>query len=225
MKTTTNNNSRQPKSKIIATLIGKTLVASLICLLPGTSFSQTTTSQTATATNNKVVTGVSISSQVSANGYGGSTLPALYVKNGRRSLFAGPVIQNRNFKMSGVQLNYTYSLTGLATGSKNPYEPELFAFVSGAYNYKALMGQHTLREEQLANPSCMDNHITSYSFRSAELFAGVGLRLKVLKRFQWTNSVGLGGYASFNFPTAMNLYYNASNIGLVLRTGILFDIN
>lgn len=217
MKTKTNNNSRQPKSNIIATLIGKTLVvASFMCLLPGTGTSQTETK--------KVITGISISSQVSANGYGGATLPAVYVKYGRRSLFAGPVIQNRNFNMSGAQLYYTYSLTGTQAGSKNPYEPELFAYVSGAYNYKALMGNHTLREEQLTNPSSVDNHICERTFKSAELFAGFGLRLKV-GRFQWTNAMGLGGYTSFNFPTAMNLYYNASNIGLSLRTGILFDIN
>jgi hypothetical protein len=219
MKATTNtNNNRQPKSKIIATLIGKTLlVASFICLLPGAGSSQTDTT--------KAVIGINLSSQVSANGYGGSTLPSLYVRYGRRSLFAGPVIQNRNFSVSGVQLHYTYSLTGVAAGSKNPYEPELFAFISGAYNYKALMGNRTVREEQMANPSSIDNKICERTFKSAELFAGVGLRIKVLKRFQWTNAVGLGGYTSFNFPTAMNLYYNASNVGLVLRTGILFDIH
>lgn len=86
------------------------------------------------------------------------------------------------------------------------------------------MGSHTLREEELANPSSVDNGICEHTFRSAELYAGFGLRIK-LGRFQWTNAMGLGGYTSFDFPKAMNLYYNASNIGLSLRTGILFNIN
>jgi len=208
---------KKEKSRIIVTLVGRYLLV-LTFLVANTSFAQTAFA------SNKVKAGAALFSQLSANGYGGQTLPLFYISKGRRSYFMGPVIQNRSFNLSGIHFNYTYSLTGPQIAGHDACEPELFVFLSGAYNFNALLGRAVLREEELTNPLAEELNVSAMRFRSTEIFAGFGLKVKLFKRFKFTNAIGLGGYYSFGFPDKSSLFYNGSNIGLVLKSGISFDI-
>jgi len=148
-----------------------------------------------------------------------------YLQQGRTACFAGPVIQNRGSHISGIQVNYNYALTGPEISGDSAYTPELYIFLSAAYNFTAFMGKRTLWEESMSNPEINKDEVSECRFKSAEAFAGFGLRIKFLKRFKWDSSIGIGGYRSFNFPVNYTLYYNKQNMGLLLRTGLLFSFN
>jgi len=218
MKTATKTTQfKKEKTRIIVTLVGRSLILAIF-LFMNTAFAQTESKK------NKVKAGAVLFSQVSANGYGGQTLPMFFMSKGRRSYFLGPTIQNRLFNLSGLQFNYTYALTGPKIAGHDACEPELFVFICGAYNFKAYLGKAVLREELLTNPLAEERHVAAMRFRSTEAFAGFGLSFRLFKKFRFTNAIGLGGYHSFGFPDKSSLYYNSSNIGLVLRSGISFDI-
>ncbi|MGZ3919744.1 MAG: hypothetical protein ACXVNR_01655 [Bacteroidia bacterium] len=166
--------------------------------------------------------GVMTSMIVSAEGYGSRCSPALYYKNKRRTLSAGPVIQNSKSSVTGVQLNYFYTIAGKDAIGNECYNEnlELFGFISASYYYNAALGKRALREEKLANTD-YEGDPCQLRFKSLSLYAGVGLKLTIFKNFKWINSMGLGGYKSFQFPP--HLYYNECNLGLTIRTGISYD--
>jgi hypothetical protein len=166
--------------------------------------------------------GISLSSQVTADGYGTQFLPMLHYRKGRATLFVGPAIQKQKLAVTGVESNFTYSVSGKHGPTMD--ELELFFFVTAAYHRNALLGKCTLRQEELADPTFQENHLQDLRFSSAEAYTGVGLRVPFGKKFNWTSSIGIGGYYSQNFPGVPGLYYNAQNIGLLLRTGIMMDL-
>ena len=86
------------------------------------------------------------------------------------------------------------------------------------------MGNATERSEQMANPLFIENGIAQNRFNSVEAFAGFGMNIRFLKKFKWTNSIGVGGCTSFNFPTHL-YYYKGQTMGVALRTGITMNIN
>ncbi len=217
MKTTTHNTSKNSKKGlIIITLVGKCLLLFIFLSSFHSSFGQTAAT--------KIKGGVSYLSQVSANGYGGATALMLYVRNGQRALFAGPVINNRKRTVSGIQFNYTYSLTGPEITGHADCEIELFTFIDAAYHFNGYLGKRTLWEETGTNASSKENNIAGHRFKCVELFAGAGIRVPFLKRFKWNCAMGLGAYQSFDFPDKLQLYYESRNLGLIIRTGISMDI-
>ncbi len=202
------------KTRIIVTLIGMFFI---LCLLSVTANAQLIEQ------NKKTAFGLSLESQVTANGYGATTLPGLYLKQGRRAYTLSATVQNRKLNMSGFQFSYAYSVTGLeATGNCN--ELELYFFTSAAYHYNAIMGRHTLKEEVLTNRTANENSVGDLRFKSAELYAGVGIKVNLAKNLKWISSIGVGGYTSFDFPDHQKLFYDAKNAGLLLRTGIKYEI-
>jgi len=218
MKTTTKiEQQMNTKGGIIVTLIGRAWVFAIIL----SYFMNPVLAQNHTS---KLTLGAGLFSQVSANGYGGQSLTMIHLKKGRYSFIGGPVIQNRQKRVSGVQFNYTYALTGPETGEHNECEPELFAFISTAYNYNALLGKRAMWEEKMSDPAVKETNISDYKFKSAEVYAGFGLKIVFFKKLKWISAVGVGGYKTFNFPDKCNLHYENHNIGLLLRTGISLDI-
>jgi hypothetical protein len=163
--------------------------------------------------------GLSASSMSNADGYGVQYLPAVYYKKNRSSYFIAPIIQKQKINVSGVQLNYEY--TFLAEGEADAKRLELFCFATGLYQNKALLGKQALSNESMANPEYIGNP-SQLHFKSVEAYAGFGLRIKLFKNVKWVNSIGGGGYGSFNFPG--NLYYANHNLGLFLKTGISIDL-
>ncbi len=198
---------------IIATLIGRKSLALMLLVL-----TLNVNSQEDRRSNRSF--GVSLYGQLSANGYGSMRIPTLVYKNARQTFSVGFNIQKCRKIVSGIQFNYSYAVTGPNIPGKEEDVPELYFFVSSAYNFNTKLGKTNLRNEYMANRTATENHVSSLHFQSTELFAGAGLRIKFLKRFTWDNSVGLGGNYSFNFPDALELYYTKVNVGLQLRTGI-----
>lgn len=213
--TTTSTRKNNKKGRIIVTLIGKCLLLFLLLSTSNSSFAQSAA---------KIKTGLSFLSQVSANGYGGASVPMLYVRNGQRALSAGPVINNRKWIVSGIQVNYTYSLTGPEIKGHEACEIELYTFIDAAYHFNGYLGKRTLWEENSINASSIENNIAGHRFKCIELFAGAGIRVPFLKRFKWAGAMGLGVYQSLDFPDKLQLYYESRNVGLIVRTGISMDI-
>ena len=166
--------------------------------------------------------GIAAMSSISANGYGGMYTPMLYYKKDRRTYFVGPVLQNQRLNLSGLQFNFAYTIAGQEARGNEAYNEnlELFCFLTSSYYFNAYMGKRTLWEEKRTN-SGYEGDLCKLTFKSVEVYGGVGLKLKIFKNCKWINSVGLGGYTSIDFPG--HLYYNASNMGLILKTGISYD--
>jgi hypothetical protein len=167
--------------------------------------------------------GIGATSMITADGYGGQYSPMVYYKKDRRSYFIGPVIQNKNFNVSGVQFNYDYTLAGEdATENETSNETlELFCFLTIIYQQQALLGSRTLWEESRTKQG-YEGNAGKLQFKSLEVYSGIGLKIRLFKNFKWVSSIGVGGYTSFNFPGHM--YYNASNLGLIIKTGVSFDL-
>ena len=163
--------------------------------------------------------GLSVSGMICADGYGTQYLPTLYYKKNRSCFFAGSIIQKKKANLSGVQLNYEYTL--VKEDDAYSGRLELFCFATGLYQNKAILGKQTLHEESVANPEFNEN-MCEIHFKTMEVYGGFGLRIKLFKNVKWTNSIGGGGYTSFNSPC--NLYYATHNFGLILKTGISIDL-
>ena len=163
--------------------------------------------------------GLAISSIADADGYGTQLLPSVYYKSNRSAYFIAPIVQKQKSNMSGIQLNYEYTLVD--EGEAYAKRLELFCFATGIYQNDALMGKHALCNESMANPEFSEN-ICQLHFKSVEAYAGFGLRIKLFKNVKWVNSLGAGGYTSFNFPC--HLYYADHNFGMILKTGITIDL-
>ncbi|MEO8762007.1 MAG: hypothetical protein ABI448_14010 [Bacteroidia bacterium] len=167
--------------------------------------------------------GVGLFGQISVNGYGTEYMPTIYYKTGRKTFFVAPTIQKQKANLSGIQITYQYSLTGAEIKGHEEGELELFVFFTAAYHHNAMLGKVTERDDQKANSLLAENGTLTYRYSSVEAFGGFGLSIPFLKRFKWTNSVGLGGYTSFNFSSQK--YYHNQNLGLTLRTGITMNLN
>src|ERR1700741_1605316 len=163
--------------------------------------------------------GLAVSSMFNADGYGVQYLPSVYYKKNRSSYFIAPIVQKQKANISGVQLNYEY--TFVAEGEADAKRLELFCFATGMYQANALLGKQALHNESVANPEYVGN-VSQLHFKSAEAYTGFGMRIKLFKNIKWVNSIGAGGYASFNAP--QHLYYADHNFGLYLKTGLSIDL-
>jgi len=162
--------------------------------------------------------GLAVSSIIDADGYGTQLLPSLYYKRNRNTYFIAPIVQKQKSNVSGLQFNYEYTLVSESEGYSKRLE--LFCFATGLYQNNALMGKRALLVESMANPEFSEN-ICQIHFKSVEAYAGFGLRIKLFKTAKWVNSLGAGGYTSFNFPC--HLYYANHNFGMILKTGFAID--
>ncbi|HXD94409.1 MAG TPA: hypothetical protein VNX01_14480 [Bacteroidia bacterium] len=163
--------------------------------------------------------GLAASSMFNADGYGVQFLPSVYYKKNRSTYFIAPIVQKQKANISGVQLNYEY--TFLAEDEADSKGLELFCFATGIYQSNALLGKQALQNESIANPEYSGN-VSQLHFKSTEAYTGFGLRIKLFKNVKWANSIGAGGYTSYNSP--QHLYYADHNFGLYLKTGISIDL-
>lgn len=166
--------------------------------------------------------GFAANASVSADRFGGQYSPMFYYKKGRRSIFMGPIIQNKNLNLSGLQLSYDYTLAGKDVIGSEPYNEnlELFCFITSIYHCNATLGKSAVWEEKRAYNG-YEGDPAKLRFKSIELYAGGGLKLKLFSNIKWMNSIGFGGYTSFNVPKT--LCYENKSVGLLLKSGISFD--
>ncbi|HKC67741.1 MAG TPA: hypothetical protein VKG26_05890 [Bacteroidia bacterium] len=200
MKNSTKNKTNaQRKNVLLALVVCMLMVQQGICQL----------------VNTKGNFGMAVSSMFNADGYGVQYLPAvLYQKNRNTYLFAA-VVQKQKANISGVQFNYEYTV--IAPGEADAKGLEFFVFANAIYQNNALLGKQALQTEYVTHPENSTN-VSQIHFKSVETYTGFGLRIKLIKNVKWVNSIGCGGYASFNSPG--NLYYANHNFGLLFKTGI-----
>ncbi len=169
--------------------------------------------------------GVGLYSQVSADGYGLTNLPTVYIRNKQEVLFAGIALQKCLHTPSGIKIGYSYTVN-------NPYDQygfartsEFYFYADLGYNLRAKMGDATLRDEYTADAQAAEINVSSLRFNSVEGYAGFGVRRIFLKHFSWDTSLGFGGYYSLDFPDKFRLYYSQASLGLQLRTGITYTLS
>lgn len=202
--------------KIITTLIGKEVAAVMASMLViSTGIAQHNPG------SGKLIFGAGLAAQINANGYGSSYLPSLSLTKTRTTLNLSPIIQKRELNFAGIQVGCQYALTGEpVTGER---EPELFLTVQSAYYADAIMGRNTLKNEYIANDRATEGKVDELRFTSAEVFAGVGLKVRLAGNLRWVSTVAMGGNTSFRFPRLQGMYFNGSNFGLSLGTGLLYS--
>ena len=193
-------------------IAAKSIVVMLLGFILSTqySFGQ----QLASAQNGNF--GLAVSGMFNADGYGIQYLPSVYYQKNRGTYFIAPIVQKQKANVSGVQLNYEYTFVaaGEADGAKGL---ELFGFATGLFQSNALLGKQAVYNEHMKYPESTED-VSKLRIKSIEAYAGFGLRIKLFKNIKWVNSIGGGGYASFNVPA--NMYYANHNFGLMLKTGI-----
>lgn len=173
------------------------------------------------ASSDKLNFGIGLGAQINANGYGFSYLPALTLTKKRTMLSLGPVIQKRALNLAGAQVSCQYVLTGeRVTGERGP---ELFLTLQSAYYAGAMMGRNTLKKEYIANERADEDNVDELQFTSAEIFAGVGLKLRIAGNLRWVGTVAMGGSSCFSFPNCQGMYFNENNFGLNLGTGFQYN--
>ena len=167
--------------------------------------------------------GVSLMIQSSANGYGIEYLPGIYLKRGKKTFVLSSMISNRFFNLSGFQFNYEYSVTGkeIRPEDKNL---ELHFFTSLAYHHCATLLESNLQIENPANSTNIQKSISEIHVKSAEIYGGFGLKIKLLKFLKWNSCIGFGGYTTFDYSYKDKSGNNGQAIGLLLKTGITLNI-
>lgn len=181
--------------------------------------------------DHKRAIGISMGFVASANGYGMRYSPMLFFKNKRTIVFAGLLVQKEQGNLSGVEVKMDYALTGCSTpmSTKDQKEYacnrklELITFITAVYNKDAYLCQNVLREEPRAKATELGQPAKNYRFESVEAYGGFGLKWRFCRGFKWTNSVGLGGYYTLNYPGEM--YYNKMNFGLLCKTEVSWRLN
>ena len=82
------------------------------------------------------------------------------------------------------------------------------------------MGTSQIKVEKKIDPeSSID--FNNVRLNTAEMYLGFGVRTKLVKGLNWVNSIGIGGYTTFNNIDI--LYREKSTICLSLKTGLSFE--
>jgi hypothetical protein len=179
--------------------------------------------QSASAANFNGSFGVRLSSTISANRFGPSLSPSLLYQSNRSMFTLGVMLQNKRYKIDGLQINYEFTLLDSETDQNcNLSWLGLYAFCNFGYHNKAFLNSTACEEEYCSNKE-LSIDPAKIEMKALEAYGGFGLRISLLKRFKWFNSIGIGGY---NVITPVNgLYYNTRNLGLLLRTGFTYQLS
>jgi hypothetical protein len=165
--------------------------------------------------------GFRASATLSANRFGIIYTPGLLFRHNRSLLAFDAAIQRNNSNISGIQLNYEYTLV-------DPYEQrdcyldwlELYFFINAGYHNNAMLGKALSEEEYASNPE-LQTDLSTLRLKAADAYAGFGVRILINRNLKWFNSIGIGGYEVLNMPKG--LYYNDKALGLMIRTGISYQ--
>ncbi|HWY33492.1 MAG TPA: hypothetical protein VNX68_02525 [Nitrosopumilaceae archaeon] len=175
--------------------------------------------------------GVAFTSAITGSGHGTSYSPRLFFKSNRNLFSAGPVIQKRNFHLSGVQIGYEYTVfDGKASNrfgsdfenySRKDGKVELFMFLSSSYLYSAYLGKSEIKMENGMSNDRIPVSIEHFKFKTIENYTGFGMRIKFTEQFKWYSAVGFGGYMTLDGPC--DKHRNKQDISLLLKTGLSYQ--
>lgn len=168
--------------------------------------------------------GIEINSSISGSGFGIIYTPGIYYKINQCRLSLGANIHKRDLYTSGMFANFEYKLT---SDSKERYrysedtKLELFTFVSLRYYNNAVLCKSTINRELEMAPNCnMD--LNKMKLTVVEGYTGFGLKLKLIERLKWINSIGVGAYSTISDNKCA--FRESNSISLSLNTGLLFDL-
>ncbi len=199
MKTTTNN---QPKSffKIM-----------VVCLLLITSVLNSSAQKTVKA--------IEVSSGVTGSGLGGNIFAGMSLTQGNSSLSFGANFQRQKFHLSGMQLNYRYTVAC----SENK-KVELFFYGNLLIHSSAYLSQRSIRTEQTCRPEEVNNY-SKLSLKVIETYAGFGLKLNHTKRISTISDIGVGGFETLNKNYDIRMYRQKSGLALQFRLTLAVNLN
>jgi hypothetical protein len=164
------------------------------------------------------VLGVRAYSTITGSGHGSFYTPSIYVTSGRSLYSAGLVVANKNTHLCGVQGSYEYLLNGQDYyGGRR--RTELVAFGAIMYRPACALSENAIALEDKENIPML----RSERFSTFESYAGVALKIRIIKNLQWANSIGMGAYYSPNLPG--DLYHERSAVCLQLRTGLYLNFS
>lgn len=174
------------------------------------------------AQSNKNTLGIRSYLTVTGSGHGASITPALFYRHNRAIVSVGPIVSMKCNKVNGVQASYEYMLVGASKNMSECYfneKFELFAFSAVQYRPSDCLSKGAIEMEQTSEMK--SNPYEHMKVSTAEAYAGFGLKVKIIKGLQWSNSIGMGGYYSPNSPS--EIYRQRSNACLILRTGLYYS--
>ncbi|MDP2385428.1 MAG: hypothetical protein Q8M29_03580 [Bacteroidota bacterium] len=174
------------------------------------------------AQENKARLGMSATSSVTGSGFGTIYSPGIFLTTGKSLFEAGLSVQKRKLNVSGARINYEYTVFDGATSPCSEYSNErleLYFFANATYHNSAYLSKAQLRlEKQVNKESSMKFNELKYN--AAEMYGGFGLRIKVLNKLKWVNSMGVGGWKTFKGET--NLERACTDMGLLFSTKIMY---
>lgn len=168
--------------------------------------------------------GVRASATISGNRFGAIYDGSVFYSQNAHTFSLGVTAQKKNFKLSGVQLNYEYTMMD---GSKHYGSKidrlQLYAFGTVTYHNNVFLGKSACEEEQSGSGDAERRPVdmSGVKLKAVDAYAGFGMRIAFLQNFKWHNSIGIGGYNVLNAPAG--LYYNSRSMGLMVRTGISYQ--
>jgi hypothetical protein len=132
-------------------------------------------------------------------------------------------IQKRKLNVSGMQVNFEYTLLD---DSKKCYNDgsagdlELFAFSTVKYSWDAYLSKSQIKIEKMV---ATDRNIPfdNLKFAAVEAYVGFGLNVRLSKKLKCRNSIGFGGWTSINGER--HLYRQYDGISIALSTGLTMD--
>lgn len=167
--------------------------------------------------------GVEATSSISGAGLGTIYAPGLYYKANDCKIELCLNIQNRKFNISGIQVNFEYTLFDDSKGCYNASlagDLELFVFSTIKYNANAFLSNSQIKREQKVSPD-KNLPLENLKFSVVEGYVGTGLKVKLSERVKWSNSIGFGGWKTLKGE--QNLYRDYNGVSIGLNTSLSMD--
>lgn len=159
---------------------------------------------------------------VSGSGHGTIFTESIGVQQFRNAYSVSACLQRRTMQVKGVRFTYAYELANngstLFSDSRKGSQ-QLNAFAFAQYLGKAPLSSGVANSENMVNPN-QDLDWNDARLSTVELAAGVEFNVKIARRLQWKNSIGVSTYYRANYPAQM--YNGRSSVVLTLGTGIAF---
>lgn len=168
------------------------------------------------ADNNPV--SLRLTNKISGSGRGSSYNPEIVFNRNRVSISLGAHIQKRKTNFSGINSEFQFN-----TGSIDQ-KASVFFYSDLQYHHAAVLGKSSCRIEERVSGNDIRNH-SDIKFKTAEAYAGFGLRFNPTNVISTQFSIGMGGYQTLNKNYEdMNLYRERSALVLQLKWSVSYHL-
>ncbi len=172
--------------------------------------------------NEKTKFGISATTSMSGQGFGAMYTPSLFYKLNDCKIELGLNIQKRKFNISGMQINFEYTLFDESKEYNNSCagDLELFVYSTIKYNCNAYLSKSQINSEKMI---VTDSKIPfdDLKFTALEAYIGFGLNVKLTERLKCCNSIGFGGWKTLKGERYLFRDYNG--VSIMLTTGLALN--